>query len=184
MISTYGTVSVRWRNNDFLITPRDVARWDILPNDIVQIKNGMAEAGKVPSRSVALHHRIYQLNPQINSIITTQPTNLMAHAVSGQKFDVRTIPESWIFLQDVPSIPFGLLYNDIDKMATMFNHHRVVLVENDCVFVTGDKLLNTFDYLEVAEFSANSLVMASSIGPLKPMGDKEIEELRVAFNVK
>ena len=71
MISTYGTVSVRWRENDFLITPRDVARWDILPEDIVQIKNGMAEAGKTPSRSVALHHRIYQLNPHINSIITT-----------------------------------------------------------------------------------------------------------------
>lgn len=184
MISTYGTVSVRWRNNDFLITPRDVARWDILPQDIVQIKNGMAEAGKVPSRSVALHHRIYQLNPHINSIITTQPTNLMAHAVSGKKFDVRTIPESWIFLQDVPSIHFGLLYNDIDKMASLFNNNRVVLVENDCVFVTGDKLLNTFDYLEVAEFSANSLVMASSIGPLCPMGEPEIEELRVAFNVR
>ena len=184
MISTYGTVSVRWRENDFLITPRDVARWDITTNDIVQIKNGMAEAGKTPSRSVALHHRIYQLNPHINSIISTQSTNLMAHAVSGTKFDVRTIPESWIFLQDVPSIPFGLLYNDVDNMAQMFNTNRVILVENDCVFVTGDKLLNTFDYLEVAEFSANSLVMASSIGPLKPMGDKEIDELRVAFNVK
>lgn len=184
MISTYGTVSVRWHKNDFLITPRDVARWDIRSNDIVQIRNGMAEAGKIPSRSVALHHRIYQLNPHINSIISTQPTNLMAHAVSGQKFDVRTIPESWIFLQDVPSIPFGLLYNDVDKMAKMFNDNRVVLVENDCVFVTGDKLLNAFDYLEVAEFSANSLVMASSIGPLLPMGDKEIDELRIAFNVK
>ncbi|HOG05525.1 MAG TPA: class II aldolase/adducin family protein [Paludibacter sp.] len=183
MISTYGTVSVRWRNDDFLITPRNVARWDITPSDIVQIKNGMAEAGKTPSRSVALHQRIYQLNPHINSIICTQPINLMAHAVSGSKFDVRTIPESWIFLQDVPSIPFGLLYNQVDKVAKMFNKNRVVLVENDSVFVTGDKLLNTFDYLEVAEFSANSLVMASNIGPLKPIGEKEIEELRIAFNV-
>lgn len=184
MISTYGTVSVRWRNDDFLITPRNVARWDITPSDIVQIKNGMAEAGKTPSRSVALHQRIYQLNPHINSIICTQPINLMAHAVSGSKFDVRTIPESWIFLQDVPSIPFGLLYNQVDKVAKMFNKNRVVLVENDSVFVTGDKLLNTFDYLEVAEFSANSLVMASSIGPLKPIGEKEIEDLRIAFNVR
>ena len=184
MISTYGTVSVRWRGDDFLITPRDVARWDIVPSDIVQIRNGMAEAGKVPSRSVALHQRIFQLNPQINSIISTQPVNLMAHAVSGTKFDVRTIPESWIFLQDVPSIPFGTLYNEGDDVARMFNSNRVILVENDCVFVTGDKLLNTFDYLEVAEFSANSLVMASSIGPLQPMGDPEIDELRVVFKVK
>ncbi len=184
MISTYGTVSVRWKDDDFLITPRDVARWDIVPEDIVQIKNGMAEAGKAPSRSVALHQRIYQLNPHINSIICTQPVNLMAHAVSGTKFDVRTIPESWIFLQDVPSIPFGLIYNEIEEVAKMFNDNRVILVENDSVFVTGDKLLNTFDYLEVAEFSANSLVMAQTIGPLKPIGDKEIEDLRIAFNVK
>lgn len=184
MISTYGTVSVRWKDNDFLITPRDVARWDIQPKEIVQIKNGMAEAGKTPSRSAALHHRIYQLNPHINSIITTQPTNLMAHAVSHQKFDVRTIPESWIFLQDVPSIPFSMLYGDVDEVAKLFSENRVILVENDSVIVTGDKLLNTFDYLEVAEFSANSLVMASSIGPLQPMGDAEIDELRIAFNVK
>lgn len=184
MISTYGTVSVRWRKNDFLITPRDVARWDITRSDIVQIRNGQAEAGKIPSRSVALHHRIYQLNPHINSIITTQPPNLMAHAVSGQKFDVRTIPESWIFLQDVPTVPFGMQYNKVDEMAKMFASNRAILVENDCAFVTGDKLLNTFDYLEVAEFSANSLVMASAIGPLCPIGDEEIDELRVAFNVK
>ena len=44
--------------------------------------------------------------------------------------------------------------------------------------------MQTFDYLEVAQFSANSLVMASAIGPLCPIGDKEIDELRVAFNVK
>ncbi|HHU42488.1 MAG TPA: class II aldolase/adducin family protein [Fermentimonas caenicola] len=184
MISTYGTVSTRWRGDDFLITPSNIARWDIVPNDIVQIKNGMAEAGKTPSRSVALHQRIYQLNPHINSIICTQPVNLMAHAVSGSKFDVRTIPESWIFLQDVPSIHFGLIYNDVDSVAKMFNKNRAVLVENDSVFITGDKLLNCFDYLEVAEFSANSLVMASSIGSLQPIGDSEIEDLKVAFNVR
>jgi L-fuculose-phosphate aldolase len=108
----------------------------------------------------------------------------MAHAVSHSKFDVRTIPESWIFLQDVPSIPFEKLYNNTEEIAQMFSSNRVVIVENDSVIVTGNKLINTFDYLEVAEFSANSLVMASSIGPLQPMGDAEIEELRVAFNVK
>ena len=46
------------------------------------------------------------------------------------------------------------------------------------------ELLNTFDYLEVAEFTANSLVMAATIGTLQPIGDEEIEDLRIAFNVK
>lgn len=40
MISSYGTVSVRWKDNDFLITPTNVARWDIQNKDIVQIRDG------------------------------------------------------------------------------------------------------------------------------------------------
>src|SRR5690554_6350805 len=50
MISTYGTVSVRSQDDHSLITSSNVARWDIVPGDIVQIKNGIAEAAKVPSR--------------------------------------------------------------------------------------------------------------------------------------
>ena len=182
MISTFGTVSVRWNENDFLITPHDVSRWNITADDIIQVKNGMTEERKNPSYQVGLHQRIYEQNPHINSIITTQAPNLMAHAVSGTKFDVRTIPESWIFLQDVLSIPFGSLFDNSEDLAGMFDKNRVVLIENDCVVVTGDQLLNTFDYLEVAEFSANSLVMAASVGSLCPMGDAEIDELRVAFS--
>ncbi len=34
-----------------------------------------------------------------------------------------------------------------------------VLIKNDCRLVAGNYLLQTFDYLEVAEFSAMSLVM-------------------------
>ena len=58
-----------------------------------------------------------------------------------------------------------------------------MMLENDSVIVTGDRLINTFDRLEVADFSARSLLMAAPIGKLNPITDKEIEELRVAFNV-
>ena len=84
----------------------------------------------------------------------------------------------------MPTIPFSDIYKAVDKTAKLFAKNRAILVENNCVIVTGDRLMQTFDYLEVAEFSANSLVMASAIGPLCPIGDHEIDELRVAFNVK
>ncbi len=184
MISTYGTVSMRWRGNDFLITATGKPRWDMQREDIVQVRDGMAEVGKIPSRSVALHQRIYQKNPHINSIITTQTPNLMAFAVSGKKFDVRTIPESWIFLKDVPRLSFNEHYENPDKVADILSKNRAIMVDNDCFIVTGDALMQTFDYLEVAEFSAHSLVMASAIGELRPITDKEIDELRIAFNVK
>jgi len=182
MISSYGTVSRRWRGNDFLITPTNVMRWDITRNDIVQIKNGLREPGKLPSRATWLHQELYKRNPHINSIILTQSPYLMAFGVSGKKFDVRTIPESWIFLQDVPNVPFGSHFKDNDTILNLISEKvPAVIVENDSVIVTGDKLLGTFDRLEVAEFSAMSLTMAAHIGELIPIGDKEVEDLRKKF---
>ena len=184
MISSYGTVSVRWRGNDFLITPPGIPRWDMEQENIVQVKDGKVEAGKIPSRSVALHQEIYQSNPKINSIILTQPPHLMGFCTSGVKFNVRTIPESWIFLKDVPFVPFGMRYEDNRRIAELLKTFPAVLMENDSIIVTGDGLLNTFDRLEVAEFSAKSLIMGMSIGTLQPISDDEVEALRVAFHVE
>jgi L-fuculose-phosphate aldolase len=106
----------------------------------------------------------------------------MAFGVSGKKFDVRTIPESWIFLQDVPNVPFGSHFKGSKTILdTISENVPAVIVENDSVIVTGDKLLGTFDRLEVAEFSAMSLTMAAPVGDLKPIGQKEVDDLRKKF---
>jgi len=182
MRSTYGTVSVRWRNNDFLITPTNLSRWDIQLEDIVQIKDGKREKGKIPSRAVKLHERIYSENPNINSIIFTQPPYLMAYGVTDVPIDVRTIPESWIFLQDIPKVSFGSQFFDKDIIPKKLNKNiPAILIENDSILVTGDALLQTFDRLEVAEFSARSLIMAKPMGELNPINDKQIEDLRKNF---
>jgi L-fuculose-phosphate aldolase len=182
MISSYGTVSVRWRKNDFLITPPNVVRWDIQPEDIVQIKDSQAEKGKTPSRSMYLHDKIYRENQRINSIIHTQPPNLMAFGTTGIKFDVRSIPESWIFLQDVPCLPFGSHFRGNETIPKLLSQKiPAVLIANDAFLVTGDKLLQTFDRLEVAEFSAKSLVMAAPLGSMVPISADQIECLREKF---
>ena len=182
MISSYGTVSMRWKDNDFLITPRNVSRWDITRNDIVQIKAGHREPGKIPSRSTWLHQELYKRNPHINSIILTQSPYLMAFGVTGNKFDVRTIPESWIFLQDVPNVSFGSHFKDNDTILNLISEKvPAAIIENDSVIVTGDKLLGTFDRLEVAEFSAKSLVMGASLGSMIPINDEQVEALRKKF---
>ena len=146
MTSTYGTVSVRWRGDDFLITPTNVLRWDIDRDDIVQIKGGAREPGKLPSRAVWLHQEIYRRNPHINSVIITQSPYLMAFSLTGNKFNVRTIPESWIFLQDVPSVPFGSQFAGQETIPKLISKDTpAVIIENDAVLITGDKLLQTFD---------------------------------------
>lgn len=181
MISSYGTVSMRWKNNDFLITPTDVNRWDLQIEDIVQIKKGKREKGKTPSRATYLHEEIYKNNPDVNSIIMTQSPYLMAFAVTGEYLDVRTIPESWIFLQDIHAVKFGTHFKGKTNKKITESSNTALIIENDSVVITGDKLLQTFDYLEVAEFSAKSIVLGSSLGEMVPINDDQVEELRDKF---
>lgn len=182
MISSYGTISVRWRENDFLITPTNISRWDIQREDIVQIRDGKREPGKIPSRGLWLHQEIYRRNPKVNSIIITQSPYLMAFGVTGEKFDVRTIPESWIFLQDVPNVAFGSHFRDKDTILNLVEEDiSCIIIENDSVLVTGNALLDAFDRLEVAEFSAKSLTMSQPLGELNPINEEQIRELRRKF---
>jgi len=182
MRSTYGTVSVRWKGNDFLITPTNVARWDLQLEDVVQIRGGKGEAGKIPSRSIQLHQQIFSMHPEIDVIILTQPPGLMAFGVTDAPYNVRTIPESWIFLQDVPKVPFGSQFAGNDIIPKLISKNTpAILIENDSVLVTGKSVLQTFDRLEVAEFSARSLIMAAPMGELLPINDQQVEELRKKF---
>lgn len=181
MISSYGTASMRWKGNDFLITPTDVNRWDIDIDDVVQIKDGKREGGKTPSRATWIHQEIYRKNPKVNSIIMTQSPYLMAFGVTKTYLNVRTIPESWIFLQDIPTMEYGSHFRTNADSKITENCTTALIIENDSVMITGDKLLQTFDYLEVAEFSAKSIVLGSSLGKMVPINDDQVEDLRKKF---
>lgn len=183
-MSTQGTFSQRLDDNSFIITPYKKDRKYLEPEDIVLIKDGKAESNKTPSRSVLLHQEIYQKHPDINSIIVAHPPNIMAFAITDAKFDSRTIPESYIMLRGVPKLPFGSSYMQISLTAQEIRADvPVILVENDCVIVTGNSLLNAFDRLEVLEYSAKAIIAASELGNIININKQEVEEINKAFNL-
>ena len=79
-------------------------------------------------------------------------------------------------------VEFGTQFEDAHDLASMFSKDTpAVIIKNDSIIVTGDKLLQTFDKLEVAEFSARSLIMGHPLGTLVPINDEQIEDLRKKF---
>jgi L-fuculose-phosphate aldolase len=51
------------------------------------------------------------------------------------------------------------------------------------VMTTGSTILKAFDRLEVAEFSARSLLDTALIGSHVPIGEAEIADLKKAFHL-
>lgn len=184
MISTEGVVSARLDADSFLITPTGHDRLSLTIDDVVLVRQGVREAGKLPSRAVRLHEAIYARHPNIHCVMTAQSPNATAYAITAAKFDSRTIPESFLLLRDIPLVPFKTLYTQAEAIADMVSLRTpVLLVQNDCVLTVGTDVLNAFDRLEVAEYSARSLIDTAVLGTLVPIGDTEIHDLEMAFGL-
>ena len=183
--ATHGTYSVRLADGSFVITPFNYDRAYLEEDDLVRVKAGMKELGKTPSRAVHLHEKIYETHPDIQAILLAHPVHAMAFAVTDAAFDARTIPESYILLRDVKEIASEEIYTNPDQMAKEFAPScPAVMVENDCVIVTGGSLLQAFDRLEVMESTAHSIISAQEIGPIVHITDPEIEEIKEAFHLQ
>ena len=138
----------------------------------------------MPSRSVLLHKKIYEKHPHINSVIIAHPPSIMAFAVTGAEFDSRTIPESYILLRNIPKLPFGSSFMQPGMAADIFTESNpIAIVENDCVIVTGNTLLNAFDRLEVLEYSAKALIYSTNLGPVVKIDDEKIRDIERAFKL-
>jgi L-fuculose-phosphate aldolase len=182
MYSNVGSISVRLDGNNFVTTPKDKLRWNLKPEDLIQVKDGKIEEGKIANDHIKLDFEIFDKNDDVMAIVHSASPNLMAFSVIHKKLDVRTIPESWIFLQDVMNVKFGEQFADNTKIANMISlGSPLAVIENDSIVSVGKNLTLAFDRLEIGEFSAKSLVMGNKLGNFKPMSEKDVEDLRIAF---
>lgn len=184
LISTEGSFSSRVEGDAFLITPtrRDREKLDV--DDLVLVNGDQRESGKLASRAATAHRAIYEKHPDVQAIVFAHPVNATAFSVTDSNFDVRTIPESYVFLQDVKRVPYGIQYRDDGKIADYVSKASpAAILENDGVIVTGRSVLDTFDRLEVLESTAEAVINAGAVGNISTMPESVIEELRTTFKL-
>jgi len=186
LISTAGAFSCRLEGREFLITPSRRDRLAVEPPGLVRVSGDSCGAGQRPSRTAALHARIYARDPQIGAVISAQPAHVSAFCVTGEPLDTHTIPESYLVLQEVPKLPFLRIVEDAEEIAAAISltESPAILIANEAAVVVGRTLLEVFDRLEVLEATAEALLLARSVGPLSRMPPSAIEELRRVFSIK
>ena len=185
LISTAGAFSARLDPTTFLITPRRRDRLEVSAGGIVRASRDACERGKHPSRAALLHALIYERHPEVGAIINAQPAHASAFCMTDAALSTRTIPESYVVLNDAPKLAFLRIVEDADRIAAEVSLRKrpVILIENEGALVLGRDVLDAFDRLEVLEATTEALLLARSLGPVVPMPDAAIEELRKAFNV-
>ena len=178
LFSTSGCASMRLDDQRFIITPHKIDRLSLREDDLVVIGDQERQTAHPPSRMVALHRAIYHQQPGVNAIMTAQPPVCTAFAVTGQIIDTRSIPESYMLLRTIQQASLlDALLNPQIVASLISELSPALLLENLGILVTGKNILQAYDRLEVAEFSARSLVEASTLGGLKPIDPEEIARL-------
>jgi L-fuculose-phosphate aldolase len=182
MISTEGSFSARTGADAFLITPYRVDRRSVGLGDVVLVDGGRRARGTSPSRASRIHRAIYRRHPAIGAIVNAYTVNATAFSLTGRAVDSRTIPESYLFLRDVQTAPYGVQFGDGEALADLVAPERpIAILENDGVIVAGSGVLDAFDRLEVLESTAEALINSRAVGEVSPMDEGRIEELRRAF---
>jgi L-fuculose-phosphate aldolase len=180
--STWGSFSARVDADAFVVTPSHVARCELGLGDLLFVHGGRHVPDQRPSRAAGLHRAIYRAHPEIQAVVNALPLNGAAFSVSDAGLDTRTIPESYLFLKDVPKIPFEHQFGDGAEVGALVGpNNPVALLEHNGVLVAGRTVLDAFDRLEVLEATAAAIIRSRALGPISAMGPEVIQELLGAF---
>ena len=177
-------ISARIGKDDFLITPTNFDPMSMNAADMVRICEGKREAEKIPSAGASYCREFFNSCDWINAIIMTRPPNAMAFASTATEIDSRTIPESYIQLRDVPMLSSEEYFSDPkNAIRHMSPAHPVLMIENTGIITFGKTLIEAFDRLEVAEFTAKCLLLARRIGSFKPITEQQVDDIIEAFGL-
>lgn len=180
-----GTIACRLSDGGMLVTPNgeDLAKLETA--DIVYVKDGACENGKIPSSYAAFAKKVLDMHPDVEGVAFSTAPHIMAFACTEATFDSRLIPESYICLKNVSRFSCADFYNNSDKVASALSvKEPIAIIENECAIVCGNSLLNTYDRMEVMEYGAESICYTASVGfPIVRISDEEIRDIEVAFKL-
>lgn len=178
--SGWGTLAVR-DGDGILFNADDDSPSDMTADDIVRYQDGKISKDK-KCKYLALIVKVFQKMPQANSIFVSMPSAIMGFAVANCKFDARLIPESYIMLKDVQKLDNSLI-GDFDLLSDKLSTSApVAIVDNECIITVGRNMTKAFDRLEVADYSARSVIMAKAVADIKPIDGEEVKEIDDNFN--
>ncbi|MBZ9780112.1 aldolase [Pseudomonas sp. REP124] len=187
-VGSAGNISARLEDG-WLITPTDACLGRLQPQDIAKVsKDGTWVSGSKPSKTLELHRQVYDRNPEVNGVVHTHSTSLVALTLAGvwSKDDILPplTPYQVMKVGHIPLIAYQRPGSpDVAaQVALLANSVRGVMLERLGPVVWETSVSKASFALEELEETAR-LWMMSNPKPA-PLAEEAIEELRRVFSVK
>jgi ribulose-5-phosphate 4-epimerase/fuculose-1-phosphate aldolase len=197
--ATAGNVSMRLADDaggGFLITPTDACLGTLRPNDLAHVaEDGTPISGARPSKTLALHRRIYAAAPHARCVIHTHSTHLVALTLRGVWRDADVLPPiTPYFVMKVGHVPLVPYFRPGDPrvaewVAGSIAAHavrgialRAVLCDRLGPQVWESSPAAAMAVLEELEETARIWLLSG--GQAAPLSDAQLAELHAEFGVR
>jgi ribulose-5-phosphate 4-epimerase/fuculose-1-phosphate aldolase len=180
-----GNLSCKVADDTILITPTTFSKRLIRFEDIIIINgNGdvlFAEPGKRPSGETPMHTRLYELRPDITSVVHAHPPVLTGFSMTDSDILSRPLlPEAVIEVG--PVLPVDYAQPITEALAAKFekvvDKTNVWLMKSHGATIAGrDGVARTLDLLEMIEAMAISVQAAMVVGKINEISREEVGNL-------
>jgi len=187
-VGSAGNISARL-DDGWLITPTDACLGRLDPNDIAKVGlQGDHVSGGRPSKTLALHRRIYENNADARGVVHTHSTHLVALTLAGVWTNDDVLPPiTPYYVMKVGHVPLIRYRRPGDpavaeEVAALASKVRAVLLERLGPVVWERSVSQASYALEELEETAQ-LYLSTTPAPA-PLPDAAIDELRSVFGAR
>ncbi|WP_321799902.1 aldolase [Caballeronia sp. J97] len=184
-VGSAGNISARL-DDGWLITPTDACLGRLDPNDIAKVDlEGNHVSGSRPSKTLALHRRIYENNAEARGVVHTHSTHLVALTLAGVwKNDDVLPPITPYYVMKVGHVPLIAYRRPGDaavaeEVAALASKVRAVLLDR-LGPVVWEKSVSQASYA-LEELEETAQLYLSMMPRPEPLPEEAIEDLRKTF---
>lgn len=176
-----GNVSVRYRLDRLLVTPRGCLKGDLTSRDLVTVDlRGRRLGGfRLPSTELDLHLRVYRRHPDCGAVVHAHPPTATALAATGRTLRADVLPEVALLLGRVPLVPYAtpgtLALGDL--VEPHLRGHVALLLANHGAVTWGPDLTMARIRMESLEHAARILLAARAIGRVRRLSPRQLGAL-------
>jgi L-fuculose-phosphate aldolase len=179
-----GNLSVRLRDDRFLVTPTGISKGAMRPGDMVIVnQEGKRISGRRHVTSeIGMHLLIYRMRPDVSAIVHAHPPTATGFAAAGIALTEPLVCEVVMGLGCIPLARYGTPGTSelAQTLEPYVADYDAILMSNHGVVTYGDTLEHAYMKMETVEHFAQIALVTHLLGRQQPLKEMEIEKLLTA----
>ncbi len=179
--SNDGNISIRLDDGRILCTPTGICKGMMKAEDLIvcDAAGAKTEGSRACTTEIAMHLAIYNLRPDVRSVVHAHPPVATGFAVAGRPLNLALLPEAVIYLGSVPLADYGLpgTAELTAPMLPLIPKHDALLMRNHGAVAYGGDIYEAFFRMESVEHLARVTLVAELLGGANALPRTEVAKL-------